>query len=126
MSKTDYTHVTMWEDAGVTLMARVIGADATAVQIADISSIARNIYNHATGVALGTVAAPVVADTIFDTLQTDARWTADTTGYNFADVIDDDKFVTPGIYEVEYKLVPAAEADIMVLFLVTVKPVRAS
>lgn len=72
------------EDTDAFLMARVTGSDGTALQQADISTITYSTFDlndPSTAVADGV--SLTVASVVFDTLQTsDARWTADTTGYN--------------------------------------------
>ena len=77
----------VFEDSGASLMSRMLGTDAAVVTQADITSIALNIFDvtdSANPVADGSNPVTVtVADVIFDTLQTDARWSKDSTGYNF-------------------------------------------
>ena len=71
------------EGTGVTVMMRVLGHTGSGITIADTTSVAWAAVDEDdkdTIVASGTL---VVADVIFDTYQTDARWTKDTTGYNF-------------------------------------------
>jgi hypothetical protein len=73
----------VWEDSGFSIMARVIGNDAANVTQASMTSIAYSVFDLSqvgTASSSGTLA---VATVIFDTLQTDARWTPDATGYNF-------------------------------------------
>ena len=80
----------VWEDSGASLMARITGNDATNIQQADVTTIAYTVSSLATdadtGVVTGTETATgtlTVSSVVFDTLQTDARWTLDSTGYNF-------------------------------------------
>ena len=65
-----------------------------------------------------------VADVIFSTLQTDAIWTVDTTGYNFRHVLDvsaHPAFAVAGRrYLVEYQLTPAVGQMILVRFRINV------
>ncbi len=72
----------VYEDSGFSLMARIYGQAATAITQATISSIALRVYDVSSSTVVAT-ATPVVASTVFDTLQTDAYWTKDSTGYNF-------------------------------------------
>lgn len=83
------------EDVGVCIMARVVGNDAAAITQATISSISHKVTDLNTNTAL-TSGALTVASVVYDTLQTDARWTADTTGYNFAYVIPDTVIASGG------------------------------
>lgn len=80
-----WKHTVIWEDSGYTVLARILGHDGLAIAQADVSTIAWTIAadsDRSTAVATGTL---VVADVVYDALQTDdARWTLDTTGFNFA------------------------------------------
>ncbi len=73
-----------FEGTSPSLMSRVVGSDAVALTQSDIASIAYTIWDlddTAASVADGALDA---ANVVFDTLQTsDARWTADSDGYNF-------------------------------------------
>jgi hypothetical protein len=72
----------VYEDSGFSLMARIYGQAATAITQATISSIALKVFDISSSTQIAT-ATPVVATCVFDTLQTDAYWTKDSTGYNF-------------------------------------------
>lgn len=63
--------------------------DGTPLVQADITSIAREIFDLDSTTPDVSVdsSAPVVATVIFDTLQTPSSWIEDTTGYNFKDTI---------------------------------------
>lgn len=78
--------------SGVTLLARLRGQDGSLVTRASLSSISYSVANLTAGTVLGT-GSLTVSSTVFDDLQTDARWTQDTanrpgpdgaSGYNFA------------------------------------------
>ena len=78
------THeLTVFEDSGFSLMARVTGNDAENIQQADISSISYYVEDLDDDDATPATGTLTVADVVFDTLQTDARWDEDATGYNF-------------------------------------------
>ena len=103
---------TGFEDTPIVSLQRVVGLDGVALTQAGVASIARTVWDLGTSkmddppsqVAAGT-GIPVVADTIFDTLQTDNGWTEDTTGYNFRDVVPAVAFPDAGHrYRVEYLL----------------------
>ncbi len=61
-----------------------------------------------------------IATVLFNTLQTDDRWTEDDTGYNFRHVLDvsgDEAFAVAGRnYLVEYRLVPTGGQVILIRF----------
>lgn len=78
------------------LMARLKNADATYPEQADVESVRVDVYEIVAGEDPAPVdlegeeitddsAAdePAAGDVIFDELQTDDAWTADSTGYNF-------------------------------------------
>ena len=111
-------------------MARVLGFDVEPVKQADVASIKYTIYElddadptSRTAVDGHTAAPLVVADTIYDTLQTDSAWTADSVGYNFLHVVDittNPAFtVAQRRYLVEYTLTPTDGQPILVRFLLS-------
>lgn len=90
----------------IACIARLRKADASAIQQADIASIARNIFELTADDVSGSVVtdALVVADVVYDTLQTGGTWTVDATGYNFLDTVPYSKLATAGAtYLVQYR-----------------------
>lgn len=90
----------------VACMARLRKADRTAIQQADVTSIARNIFELTAADPAGSKVtdALVVADTVYDALQTGGGWTVDTTGYNFLDTVPAARLATAGAaYLVQYR-----------------------
>lgn len=86
MRSTDVLRVVCWEDAGLTIMARVLGNAGTAVTQASLTGIAFKAFDLATGAQVGSTTALTVSAVVFDTLQDDdddPRWTLDSTGFNF-------------------------------------------
>lgn len=99
----------VWEDSGVSLMARVLVGDGTAMQQADISSIAYSVYNEADTTSATSTGTLTVATVVFDALQTDARWTKDATGYNFRWDVPASILATGGAtYRFEIAFTPAS------------------
>lgn len=98
---------TFWglEDEPLVYMARLIGPDRTDVTQSGISSITVAAYDmEAPSVATYTDTL-VVSDSVFDSLQTDARWTTDATGYNFLHTVPGTAFPEPNrTYQVEYTI----------------------
>ena len=105
MNPTDIVQQAIWEDGGATCMGRFKFQGAvTSFLIANIASISRAIFDTKAAVpttALSTDAL-TVASTVFDTLQTDGRWTEDESGYNFRDTIAGSNFASSTVYRVEY------------------------
>jgi hypothetical protein len=117
------------EDGGASFMSRVVGNAGVNITQSVITSIAVKVFDvdsdtpdTATYSATLTVSAVV-----FDTLQTDARWTEDATGYNFRHDMPASAFPTgEHKYRVEYKFTPATGEVFWVLFDVTATNVRTS
>lgn len=112
-----------WEDTPVALMARVTGEDAALITQASIDSITIDVYRMvgSSAVAVGTQGSLTVADVVFDTLQTDSRWTEDSTGYNFRYTVPAARFATAGRHRIEFWF---TGADGSVFPLVFEGPVR--
>lgn len=115
----------VWEDGGAAMMARVVGNDAANIVQADIASIARNVFIGSTLNSGPT--ALTVATVVFDTLQTDARWSVDSTGYNFRDDVGAAIFAAGStLYRLEYAFTPASGEVFQVVFEALAKSIRAS
>lgn len=110
------------EDSGAFLMARVQGANAANVTQADITGVTYSVFDLSsdtptTALAGHSGATLTVATVIFNTLQTDARWTIDSTGYNFAHAIAASAFPTGNHrFRVEYLFDPASGENFIVPF----------
>ncbi len=83
MSALEPLKVFIYEDTSPTWLARVEGADAAPIVQADVTSIAFSVRNRDVTATEHNNGALVVADVVFNALQTDALWTIDTEGYNF-------------------------------------------
>ena len=121
------TYGTVEKGGTVTCLARVVGEDAVAITQTTISTATYSVFllddddpDSRTVVVGHDGASLTVSAIIFNTLQTDARWTVDSTGYNFRHTIDvssNDAFTIAGRnYLVEYRLVPASGQVIIVRF----------
>lgn len=75
-----------WVNEGTspTIMGNFLIHDGTSAQKADITSISYKVYDVDDATAVVIEGDLAKADVFFDTLQTDARWTIDSTGFNFA------------------------------------------
>jgi len=110
---------TVYRGGSATCLARLVGEDAQAISRTDVASAEYTIWllerddpDARTPVAGHEQVAVNVATNVFDSLQTDARWTADELGYNFRHTIDiasDPAFTLAGRdYLVEYAFTPYA------------------
>jgi len=124
-------HGSALKNGSATLLARVVGKDAQPITQADISSAKYSVYllddddpDSRTAVTGHSDVALVVADLIFDTLQTDDLWTVDDVGYNLRHVLDvsaNQAFTIAGRrYLVEFELTPADGQIILVRFRINV------
>jgi hypothetical protein len=99
----------VFEDSGFHLMARITIHDASNAQQADISSISLQVWDIDRDFQVGATENLTVANVVFDTLQTDARWTADSTGYNFRYTGTAAQVSKGGsTYRYEFKITPAS------------------
>jgi hypothetical protein len=85
----------VYEDSTFSLMARfeVDGANATQADCSSITIKAWDMSDFDTTVLSASL---TVANVVFDTLQTDGRWSEDATGYNFRYDVADTICVTAG------------------------------
>ena len=114
------TTADVWEDSGATCMARVLGTNGAVITQAVVSSIAGTLTNTTAGTSVTLTV--VVATAVFDTLQTDARWTADSTGYNFLYTISAANLATPAItYRAEFAFTPTSGEVYHVVFSLKTK-----
>ena len=115
MSNTP-TLATIYEDTGITCMARIQGGDASNITQATTSAITVAVFKNANTAATYT-ASLTVADVVFDALQTDSRWDYDSTGYNFRTELPALVFDTgDATYTVEYKFTPTSGSQYFVIY----------
>lgn len=131
MAEAQDTYGTAFKNSTVTLMARVVGANNANIVPADITGILYNVFllddrdaDSRTPVTGHTDVPLTISDVIFSTLQLDAKWTVDSTGYNFRhtpDVLNYPAFAAAGRrYLVEYCLTAAIGQKILVRFRINV------
>jgi hypothetical protein len=86
------------------IMYRVM-VDGDEMVQADVDTIEYAIYNDDTREAVLALTSLTVANVVFNTLQTDERWTVDTEGYNFRHDVSHSLLTDPDItYRIEYKI----------------------
>lgn len=106
----EQTNLTFFrEDTGKTLLARIQNPSGTVATQASITTIALTVKNQ-DGTTTISSTGLTISSVIFDTIQgsslSDARWTVDTTGYNFRHEVDSTAFPDPGYATVEYYVTP--------------------
>lgn len=122
-------NIEIWEDSDATVMARITGDDGAIIVQADVSSIARTTYDcsQVPPVAVESGTAINVAASVFDELQTDARWDADSTGYNFRNTVPASVLDTGGrVYRTEYAFTGASSESYHVVANITTKEILGS
>ena len=110
-----------FEQGDATFLARVKYQSALIVQ-ANVTSIACKVqrWSSSDGTKTVTYERPDAPDeidpedVIFDTLQTDDRWTADSTGFNFAVTVPASAFPGPDQYFVLFTITTTAGAVIQI------------
>lgn len=86
------------------VMYRVM-VDGDEMVQADVDTIEYAIYNDDTREVVLALTSLTVANVVFDTLQTDERWTVDTDGYNFRHDVSHSLLTDPDVtYRIEYKI----------------------
>lgn len=95
------------ENSGAVLLARVVKDSGAAIVQADITSITAKVFSADDGTQISTPTL-TVAGCVYDTLQTDARWSADSIGYNVAISLSGDNWPDAGNYRIEIKFTPAS------------------
>ena len=99
----------VFEKSGCQPMSRIYSPTGALTTQAGTTAITRTVTNLRTGVVISAATPLTIANVIFDALQTDARWTKDSTGYNFKDGISGTILTSPNvIHRVEYKVEPAS------------------
>jgi hypothetical protein len=127
-----------FENSAHTFMARLRGNSFALITQATISSITCKVYDRSSATPGTPVSSPtvVVASAIFDTLQTDGRWTVDSStspgsdgsaGYNFLHQVVGSVFSEGGkTYDVEYTFTPTAGEAIVQGFRHTTYPISSA
>lgn len=91
--------------SAVVALARLHAIEGADITQATTVSISRTIYRVSNSAVLSGPTSLVVADTVFDTLQTAVGWKADVIGYNFRDAISGASLTTVGKIVLVYSLV---------------------
>src|SRR5262245_12299941 len=119
MTSSDPINAIAWENGDAIILARVMTDVlnvATALTQAATSSITRVVNRRSNGAQVGSSSSLVVANTIYDTLQTGSIWSEDTIGFNFKDRIDGATYFEEAeVYIVSYKIVLAASAGTVIV-----------
>ena len=121
------TYGTVAKNGTATLLDRAVDAVGTVLTQSAIASATYSIYllddddpNARTVVTGHSAASLTVSAILYNTLQTDATWTKDSTGYNFKHTVPiatSNAFAIAGRnYLVEYILIPTSGQKIFIRF----------
>jgi hypothetical protein len=107
------------ENSAAVMLARVSGQSGGNVVQADISSINVKVFDLDNATQISTTITPTVSSVVYNTLQTDARWTVDATGYNVAIALAGSYFPEGNRpYSIEAKFTPASGSAFYVVWQV--------
>jgi hypothetical protein len=131
MPEATDTYGTAFKNGSVTLLARIVNGLGVNIVRTDIVAVKYFVHllddqnpDGRTPVTGHTDVALAVSDVIFNTLQTDAIWTVDGTGYNFRHVMDISAYQAFAVagrrYLIEYQLSPTVGQTIVVRFRINV------
>lgn len=89
MSAFDVIRGTCWEDSSVTCLARIVGPDGNNATQSNVGAITCSVFDRTGTTPDVATQTPTVsvASAVYNALQTDSRWSVDSTGYNFAHTI---------------------------------------
>ena len=110
MAKAQDWPVRGYEQTDLPILARVEhnGVNITQAAISSITCKVRR-YSRATGAASDTGTPTVtVSSAVYDTLQTDDRWKADATGYNFSFAVPASAFPAEDEYTIVFSFTPSS------------------
>jgi len=127
--QSDIIKFDIFEDSPATILARVVALDdGDPIQQADLTSITCAIFDTLDTETVLSTPTLVVANVIFDTLQTsNSRWTEDTTGYNFDFTIPASSFPSGDrIYRAEFKFTDTGSSVTWVIAEIHTIPVFTS
>lgn len=124
MPAATITTATVWEDADCVLMARVLGNDGAAITQSITTTVKVKMYDIVSAPTTDTISnrSLTVSAVVYDTLQTttdDARWTVDTTGYNFLYALPAADISTPTVYRVEITFTPTSGGAFPLVYQIT-------
>lgn len=110
-----YITGTCFENSVCTLLARMTGANGGLMTSSTVSALSYKVTDlttYPTSVVVPTTTLSPISSYIFDTLQTDASWTKDQTGYSFKLQINFGTFANANhLYEISVYVTPVAGAN---------------
>lgn len=123
----DITTGVAWEDGALVLMARVQNASGTNITQSLTTGITYSVWEEGNTNAIVTSTALTVSAVVFNTLQTPAIWTTDSTGYNFRHDPAASTLPTGNRwYRFEYSFDPTSGEDFKQVFRVWARDLHAS
>lgn len=118
--------VAAWERSTLVVMARLRHVDGNLVTQATFQTIDVKVFDEESV----TPDTPIFSDSltissvVFDTLQTDARWTRDSVGYNFRHQLAEQYMSGPTRHRIEYRFLDSGGQGGMLVVQASLKNVR--
>lgn len=126
MAGADTIRGSIWQGAPTPLLARIRSVNGSYLTQASLSSITYAVFNltgntPSTVLSSGTL---TISSVVFDSLQTDARWTTDSVGYNFRVTIPGSAFALAAtLYRVEVTFTDTDSQKFRVVFQPKTQPI---
>lgn len=116
-----------FEDGGAVNLARVTNYTGSNVTQASLTSIHYSVYDLTSSTLTVSSTSLTVSGVVYDTLQTSAIWTLDSTGYNFLHVLPASALPDGDhVYRVDYKFTPSSGEVFWQPFEITTLPIYVS
>jgi len=118
-----------WEDTPATCLGQLRNNSGQYITQASLDSISCKVFDEKSDTPDTPVATPtvIVADCVFDTLQTGEMWTKDSVGYNFAHEVPGASFpLGDRSYRIEYVFTQTDTKTFARVFWHRVKSLRGS
>jgi hypothetical protein len=110
----DVPQAEIWEDTGLTCLARIVGNSTTPIVKADVSSYTQKVFDEdstSPNTALVTISVTGPTTDNIHALATDGRWKSDSIGFNFERVVHPSSvvFAKPNRrYRIEFAFTPSS------------------
>jgi hypothetical protein len=134
MSAINWVEPGEFEDAPVVLMNRVKNAAGSDITQASTTSVKYKVFAcsnkdaviEASGTQVGTETTETVSSVVFDTLQTAAPWSADSTGYNLKITLPPGSRPDGGWHRVEVVITPTTGSAYPIVWGIKTLPMAGS
>jgi hypothetical protein len=117
------TYAIISEGNPATILARIQDQFGVPISQSQVTSISVAVWNVETSTLIATTT-PSVSSCVFDSFQTDGRWSIDAIGYNFAANIDGTSFnVGDNVFQIQATITPITGDPYVITARVQTRPV---